>query len=305
MSLRIAVTGAEGFVGRHVARLLRSRGHSVFGIVRNDAKDLSGFLDDYVAVDLTERWPSGPELDVIVHLAGLSAVGPSFEHPQRYITDNSAMVVNMCESLLSLSNPPRILGVSSGSLYQPTPTPTAEDAPLQMDSPYSVSKALLENVLAHYRLRGIQSVVVRPFNHVGPGQGPGFLVPDLFDRIGALEVREALSVGDLSTSRDYTDVRDVAMAYALLCEAPSLRHFVYNVASGHATSGFDVLREVCSILNVVTPQLMADPVYTRPADKPYAVGDATRIRHELGWSPSIPLRESLGDFLLSASSGAK
>ncbi|MGC5077838.1 NAD-dependent epimerase/dehydratase family protein [Agrococcus sp. DT81.2] len=291
MTMRLAVTGVDGFVGRQVARIAADRGHHVVGLTRSDDVEVPG-VADVVTVDLTCEWPRMPPVDAIVHLAGLAAVGPSFDDPLRYITDNTAMAVHLCEALLRTPSPaPRVVAASSGAVYAPSDRPIDESAPLAFDSPYAVSKGTVDNLLSYYQGRGLDTVVVRPFNHIGPGQAPGFLVPDLLEQLDALAPDEPLSVGNLEAERDYTDVRDVATAYVLLAEAPTLAHSAYNVAAGRARSGHEVLAAICAAMGRAVPSLR--PGKRRPLDVPSVVGDATRLRRELAWTPRFDFEASI------------
>lgn len=296
----LVVTGVGGFVGAHLAREASLAGRSVFGVGRADTApaDLVDILDGYAGGDLRVRWPDAapPDADV-VHLAGRSAVGASFERPQDYLADNSAMTTVVCEAALRSGVAGRIVAVSSGAVYR-APTDEAgvdESAPLGFSSPYAVSKVLVENQVAYYRARGLDAVVARPFNHFGPGQGAGFLVPDLALQVATLTEGSALEVGNLDTRRDYSDVRDVARAYLALIDAPTLRHDRYNVASGTARSGRDVLDAICSALGREVPPVSIDASRLRPTDPPTIRGDAARLRGETGWSPVVPFAQSIAD----------
>ncbi|KAA6434892.1 NAD-dependent epimerase/dehydratase family protein [Agrococcus sediminis] len=296
MSLRIAITGADGFVGRHVARLAAERGHRVVGVLRSERREPPPDLDEAVVADLAHAASALPPVDVVLHLAGLAAVGPSFAQPQRYLEQNSAMVTHLAESLLQADERPRLIGASSGAVYAPGEGPLDERAPTACASPYVVSKLLVELQLDYYRGRGLETIAVRPFNHLGPGQGEGFLLPDLAAGLRRLRPGEALPVGDLTTRRDYTDVRDVAAAYLALCEAPVLEHPLYNVASGIARSGEEVLAALCAALGVPMPPRVRIAGERRPVDAQEVVGDAGRLRDELGWRPRIGLAETVRDF---------
>ena len=166
-------------------------------------------------------------------------------------------------------------------------------------SPYAVSKVLVENQLAYYRGRGLDTVVARPFNHSGPGQGPGFLIPDLIRRVTDSSSEDVLSVGSLSTRRDYTDVRDVARAYLSLITAPSLSHDIYNVASGTTRSGREILAAVSVALGRPVPETRVDPSLVRPNDPASITGDATRLRAETGWAPDIAFEQMIADSVAS------
>lgn len=261
-------------------------------------------MDEYFTCDLTEGFPSGAITGRILHLAGLAAVGPSFHESQRYVETNSAMVTHICESVLAeqAGQSIRILGVSSGAVYDSSATlePICETSALRMSSPYVVSKVLLENQLSYYRSRGLSTVTVRPFNHIGPFQSRGFLLPDLFSAIQDLPSGEPLRVGNLQTARDYLDVRDVARAYLALLEAESPRYDVYNVCSGEAHSGEQILRILCDSLGIAVPLVEIDEQRIRPNDARSIVGSASRLRDELGWSPTFSITESIRDFVSAA-----
>lgn len=299
-SQTVIVTGADGFVGRHVCAIARSRGHRVIGITRAHVSDerFTPIVDSAISVDLTQRWPD-VHGDCIIHLAGLAAVGPSFDHPQRYIDVNSRMITMMGETLLASRRKPRIVGVSSGAVYDPSGSagrPLDESTPTEPTSPYAVSKLLMEAQLAYYRARGLDVVIARPFNHIGPGQARGFLLPDLVAGLRALAPGEPLAVGSLTTARDYTDVRDVAMAYILLAEARQLQSRVYNVASGTAVTGMRMLELASTAIGRPVPHVEVDPGRVRSQDAPLIRGDASLLQHEVGWSARVPIVDSVQDY---------
>jgi len=297
----LAVTGIDGFVGRHLARLAVEHGWSVIGLARAADPDpeLSSLLSEYHAGDLAQRWPASLRADAVIHLAGLAAVGPSFDRPQEYLETNSAIVTLMCEAMLEWSTPPRLVGVSSGAVYGANSPDRAVDerTPTAPTSPYVVSKLLVEQQLGYYARRGIDTVIARPFNHIGPGQSTGFLVPDLAAALRALAPGEELSTGNLATERDYTDVRDVAAAYLTLAEAPSHEHRVYNVCSGTALAGYELLELVASALELPVPRTVVDPARLRAVDNPRITGSAVRLHDEYGWAPQIDIAQSISDFV--------
>ncbi|MBF4561683.1 NAD-dependent epimerase/dehydratase family protein [Microbacterium sp. VKM Ac-2870] len=299
MTRRLVVTGVDGFVGRHLARVAAQSGFEVFGISRNaqpDAEALAS-LTGYASADLRRGWPVGVPLDAdVVHLAGLAAVGPSFDSPQEYIDGNSAMVTSMCEALLSAGFTGRVVGVSTGAVYaQEEEVARIETDPVAYTSPYVVSKVLTENQLAYYARRGLRTVVARPFNHIGPNQGPGFLLPDLLRQHLASAPERPLRVGNLDTRRDYTDVRDVARAYLALATAPRLAHDVYNVASGTARSGREILEALYEALGQPVPPLEVDDSRIRVTDPALIVGNSSRLRSDTGWFPAVSFRSTIAD----------
>lgn len=298
---RVVVTGVNGFVGRHLARELAGHGHEVLGVGHEEGARAEG-LADYRAHDLLTGWPRGIDADAVVHLAGLSAVGPSFTDPQRYLEQNSAMVTNVGEALVRSGSSARVLVVSSGAVYDAhQDLPLTETSRIGHTSPYVVSKLLVEHQVAYYAGRGLDTVVVRPFNHIGPGQGSGFLVPDLYDAAGrAVAGDGVLRVGDLETRRDYTDVRDVARAYRLLLEADVLEHRLFNVCSGRSWSGRELYELIAAAAALEGLTAEIDPARIRPGDPREVVGSAERLRDAVGWEPEIDVATSVGDFVAAA-----
>jgi GDP-4-dehydro-6-deoxy-D-mannose reductase len=300
MSGTLVVTGVDGFVGRHLARMAAAEGLSVIGVARSTEvrKSLADSLAEYHSADLRVQWPSSiPAEAPVVHLAGLAAVGASFDRPQDYITGNTAMVTTMCEARVAAGATGRVVGVSTGAVYahRHGDGPRTEEHPVAFTSPYVVSKVSTEHQFEYYRRRGLDTVVVRPFNHIGPGQTSGFIVPDLIERLRVLATGERLRVGNLATRRDYTDVRDVARAYLGLATSPGLEHEVYNVSSGVSTSGRDLLAYVCRALGRAVPPTETDPSRVRVTDPEEIVGNSTRLREEIGWEPRVDIAQSVAE----------
>lgn len=297
---RIVITGINGFVGHHLAKELRDNGHDVIGIGRDEtvSEKIKNYINEYHTADLVKEWPALPDIDGIIHLAGLAAVGPSFDSPQTYINANSAMVTNLCEYYMAQDKKPRIIIVSSGAIYDSNqPMPITEESKIGFNSPYAVSKILTENQASYYRGRGLDCIVARPFNHIGPGQGDGFLVPALATGLlKAHEAGESLSVGNLKTRRDYTDVRDVAKAYRMLVEAPSLSHSIYNVCSGKSTSGEEMLALIQDAMNIHDIAVEVDQSKIRPNDPMDIYGDSSALQNDTGWSSSIELATTITDY---------
>lgn len=300
--MKIVITGINGFVGKHLTRELKNNGHLVIGLDRSEAvhPEIADVVDEYHAADLSTAWPELPNVDAIIHLAGLAAVGPSFDSPQLYININSAIVTNMCEYYLKQDKKPRIVTISSGAIYDTTtPMPITELSLIAYTSPYTVSKVLLENQAAYYSSRGIECIVMRPFNHVGPGQLPGFLVPDLAEKIRTRAAdTDPIEVGNLDTKRDYTDVRDVVKAYRLVAtKEGKLDHPVYNVCSGVSHSGHEVLGAIVSAMQIEAPETVVNEKFLRPNDIMDICGDNSRLVSEFGWGLTYSFEQTIADFV--------
>lgn len=297
---KIAVTGVNGFVGKHLVRELHKNNISVVGVGREETTDseISELLSDYQIVDLTKEWPELDDVDAVIHLAGLAAIGPSFEDPQNYIEVNSSMVTHMAEYYLQIEKKPRLIIVSSGAIYDSSePMPLTEKSAVGFNSPYAVSKVLVESQCAYYRNRGLDCIVVRPFNHIGPGQLGGFLVPDTIEQLHA---GGSLIVGNIATRRDYTDVRDIARAYYLLATSSGLTHTTFNACSGKSISGEEIITLLKQLAHKEDVLVEVDHSKIRPTDPDEIYGDASALKEDTGWEPIIKLQQTLQDALLAA-----
>jgi GDP-4-dehydro-6-deoxy-D-mannose reductase len=296
---RIAVTGASGFVGQTLVEHLAISGYEVVGISepREPPPRISNSLYEYHDADLAHAWPKTAPVKGIVHLAGLAAVGPSFERPQDYINTNSAMVTHLFEHVLRQGWKGRAIIVSSGAVYGSTGDSKGltEYSPSLATSPYVVSKLLIEQQTEYYRQRGLDALVARPFNHIGPGQRTGFIVPDLATKVREWQPDTTLAVKNLDSARDYTDVRDIVGAYEVLLEQPQPRHTTYNVCSGYSHSGWEVLKAVCTALGKEIPPV--EITDHRAIDPSVITGSAERLKFEMGWEPTIEFQTSIDDFV--------
>lgn len=239
--------------------------------------------------------------DVVYHLAALSHVGRSWDDPSEVLRVNVLGTAEVLAAARSLPTPPLVLAVSSAEVYgsvEADQLPIGEGVPVAPATPYAASKAAAEQVaLQAWRGFGQPVVVVRPFNHIGPGQAPTFAVSALARRIvqarasGTTELR----VGNLASRRDFTDVRDVVRAYRLLARSGKPGS-VYNVCSGRAVAIAEVVRELVA-LSGAELELVTDPDLVRPVDVPVLEGDAGALRAATGWSPELALEDTLRDVL--------
>ena len=290
--MRALVTGGEGFVGRHLAAELRLAGVEVVtGDLECDVTDLTQITELVAA--------ASP--DAIYHLAALAHVGESWRDPTRVLEVNVLGTANVLAAARSEAPQATCLIVSSAEVYglvSPDQLPIDETTPLAPVTPYAASKAAAEQIaLQAARGYGQRVIVVRPFNHIGPGQALTFAVPAFARRI--LDARSAgsstLRVGNLSARRDFTDVRDVVTAYRLLVEAGEPGE-IYNVATGVDVSLEEVVLALEAIAEVAL-ELVVDPELLRPVDLPVLRGDATKLRAATGWKPQLSLESSLADVM--------
>jgi GDP-4-dehydro-6-deoxy-D-mannose reductase len=193
----------------------------------------------------------------------------------------------------------RVLIPGSAMVYAASSEPIAEDHPLLPASPYALSK-LAQELAGRDNPGGPQVSIARAFNHFGPRQDPWFVASGFARRIADIEVgrwEPVMAVGNLDARRDLTDVRDTVSAYRQILER-GVPGSIYNVCSGRAIA----IRELLDMLLArarVPIEIKPDPARYRPNDQPIILGDPSRIRRELGWTPKIPLEQTLDDLLES------
>ena len=293
---KLLVTGHTGFVGRAVRGVLQANpDHPPWRLatlpdgfdVRSPA--LAGHISDL-------------RPDAVLHLGGLTSVAESFRDPVRFFDVNFNGTWNLLKALRSASFSGRLLYVSSGDCYGAVDAddlPIRETHPMRPRSPYAVSKVAAESLCYQWtQTEGLDIVVSRSFNHLGPGQDTRFAVPWLAKQITMMRKGAAphrIVAGDLEVTRDMTDVRDVVSAYLSLIERGRTGE-VYNVGSGRETRLSDVLHELLSLAGV-TAEVVTDPARVRIHEQRRAVADVRKIANDTGWSARIPLSRTLGDML--------
>jgi len=300
---KVLVTGANGFVGQHLVRELSENDITVVGVGGSiGSHDKSPYITEYLELDLTKTDEVSKldfkGVDGVIHLAGLAAIGASFDDPMLYISTNIGIEVNLYEAALAQKVSPRFLIISTGALYDPAAhLPLTESSNILPSSPYSVSKIGQEQMARYYHGRQLDSIIARPFNHIGPGQSPGFIVPDLAQQIVAVLDHRAseVMVGNLDAQRDYTDVRDIVRAYRLLLEK-GLSGEIYNICSGTPRSGHDILAGLSQAAGV-EPKVSQDKSKLRPSDNPIIYGDHQKLTTDTGWQPEIALETTLSDVI--------
>jgi GDP-4-dehydro-6-deoxy-D-mannose reductase len=256
-----------------------------------------------VAVDLLDAPATGraiaqAEPEVVYHLAALASVAGSWERPGTALSENTLATLNLLEAVRTQTPDARVIVVGSGEVYgRPAALPVDEDAPLRPQNPYAVSKAAVDLLAAMYAdAHGLAVVRVRAFNHAGPRQSTDYVVASLTRQVAAgLAAGEnpvRVVTGNPEPRRDFTDVRDVVLAYrALAASAPP---DAYNVCSGRATS----VAELIALLRDVTGREIAhevDPARVRAHDVMEIRGSHDRLTAATGWEPRIPLATTLAD----------
>lgn len=285
MSGPVLVTGAGGFVGRHL--LAELGGRAVAG--RADVTD-----GDALAAELREVAPAA-----VCHLAAATSVAESWQRGAETWRVNVLGTVALLDAVRAEAPEARTLVVSTGEVYGPTPHgPAGEETPVAPLSPYAASKAAAELAATRAaRAEKLDVVVARPFQHAGPGQDERFAIGSWTARIARLERAGGgeLEVGDLTVRRDLTDVRDVTRAYRLLLD-PATPAGTYNVCSGRTVELATVLDTLVRLAREPV-EVRDNPALRRPVDVPVLAGDPARLEAATGWRAEIPLEQTLADAL--------
>jgi GDP-4-dehydro-6-deoxy-D-mannose reductase len=281
------VTGGSGFAGRHLLELLPA--------AVAPSRDEVDLLDaESVRAAVRESAP-----ETVWHLAAQASVGRSWEAPAETISENVAMTANLLEAVRREAPSATVVLISSGEIYGPPDRlPVEEEAPLRPQNPYAVSKAAADLLGGQYAdATGLRVVRLRPFNHTGPGQSDDYVVGTLTRQVAEAEaagLAEAMvRTGNPDSARDFSDVRDVARAYLL---AAGLEPGVYNVASGRAVSVRELIELVRAAARIPVRHEV-DPARVRAHDVPEVRGSAERLHAATGWTPEIPLDQTVADAL--------
>lgn len=333
--MRAMVTGACGFVGRHLVRELAENGYEVLATDRYDGPpphivgeietglgeaselisidgttaDLAlpaavayrgcNLLDNGAIAALVEQWRP----KAVVHLAAQSSAGVSYRDPRGTLETNIFGTLNLLEAVRGCGEGPiRFLSVCSSEEYgrrAREEMPLTEKSPVEPASPYAVSKAAQGMLSLQYGITyGIEAIVTRSFGHTGPGQTDRFVLPSFAKQCAAVDAGLAepvVKVGNLDVVRDFLDVRDVVGAYRVLLENGS-GGTVYNVCSGAGLNLKNALKELIRITGAGI-DVVTDPERLRPVDVPVMIGDNARLRRDTGWEASVPVERMLRDLL--------
>lgn len=300
------VIGAAGFVGNYLIEEMSINGMAVYA-TKLPHEQLNNEHATVYDLDIMERQAIVDLLfeirpDYIFHLAAQSSVGLAWKNPGLTIDVNIKGSVNVLDAIRELYYKPRVLLIGSGEEYghiHENEIPISEENSLRPGNIYAATKAC-QNMIGNIYSKAydIELMMVRAFNHIGPGQLPLFVVSDFCKQVVEIEkgLREPImKVGNLAAKRDFTDVRDVVKAYVQLIQK-GIPGETYNVGSGNAQEIHYILDLIIS-LSSADVKVEIDPNKLRPVDVPIIEADITKINELTGWRPQIPLKQTIAETL--------
>jgi GDP-6-deoxy-D-talose 4-dehydrogenase len=274
--LKILVTGAAGFTGRHFIESAAGAGHVPVSL-QADIRDPEALRQEVLAV----------RPDAVVHLAGIAFVAHADE--RAFYDVNLFGTLNLLDALRQCGTLQKVLLASSANVYgNAEQSPLPETQPLAPVNHYAASKVAMEH-MARARAQDLPLVITRPFNYTGPGQSTQFVIPKLVEHFR--RKAPTLPLGNLEVEREYNDVRTTCAAYLRLLD-PSVATGTYNVCSGRTYS----LASVLDMLRRITghdPAVLVDPGLVRANDIRRLCGDPARLHAAIGALPARPLEETL------------
>ena len=311
-TVKVLVTGADGFVGRYLVPKLVASGHEVIAAVRPGGAAPSEWLAEKersaveaVTFDLAD--PESVEAaarrapDGVVHLAAVASSREARRDPGHAWTVNAAGTARLLEALGAVreagEGDPLVIVVSSGEVYGDGPArPRLETDPVRPRSPYAATKAAAEIAAGEIANRtGLRVMVARAFQHIGPGQSTAYVVPGLLTRLvqARREGKHEVPTGNLEPVRDITDVRDVVAAYLALLERGAAGE-TYNVARGEGIALSELFAMLARAVGADAAPVR-DPSLARSGDIPHLVGDPAKLRVATGWTPAYTIDQTLRD----------
>jgi len=307
--MRCLITGISGFAGGHLTAELLKRGAEVAGLDQVTGKQLEPFADsilfaegDIREAEATRRLAAEFRPDTIFHLAAITHVAQAWQQRRTTLEINVIGTASVLEVAAELDPKPTVVLASSGQVYGAAPAdsaPLTEDAPLDPEGPYAVSKLCCELLARQaWSGEGVPTINLRTFNYTGPWQAPSFVCSDFARQVVRAEAGldpPEMTVGDLEAKRDFSDVRDVVDAFLLAAERGGPGR-AYNIASGNAVSIGTILEHLRSAVDMKI-DVRQDPGRLRKIDPSALRGDASRARAELGWQPRHSLEDALDSVL--------
>ena len=306
--MKALIIGGAGFVGAYLIKELSAAGMEVHATClpfeRDKITEKCGvhtldIMNKDDVLDLINQISP----DVIYHLAAQSSVSVSWKRPQLTAEINVVGSINVLEAVREASRKDiRLIMIGTGEEYgfiRKDACPLSEDEILNPGNIYAATKACQEMISRIYvRAYKMDIIMVRAFNHSGPGQNSIFVISDFCRQIAEIErgdKKPEMSVGNLSAMRDFTDVRDVVKAYRLLFEK-GVSGKVYNIGRGKAVD-IQYILDTALKQTKMEIEVKQDPARMRASDIPLIEPDISRIKEDTGWEAEISMEQTIRDTL--------
>jgi dTDP-glucose 4,6-dehydratase len=303
---KILVTGADGFIGSHLAEELVRRGHSVRAFVYYNSFNSWGWLDgadkhirdslEVFAGDIRDPFGTKEAMrgcDVVLHLAALIAIPYSYHSPATYVATNVNGTLNIVQAARELGIE-KLVHTSTSEVYGTARfVPITEEHPLQGQSPYSATKIGADQIaMSFHTAFGTPVAIIRPFNTYGPRQSARAVLPATILQIAG--GRRVLKLGALHPTRDFNYVADTVRGFIAVAESDGSVGRVINVGSNFEISIGDAVNMIAELMNVpITIETDAERLRPAKSEVERLWADNTRARQVLGWEPEYGGREGL------------
>ncbi len=313
---KILITGFSGFVGHHFLQYLydnHSSDTEVYGIdLREPTWDYKAYEDkmkvhfknvNLLDIDQMRELFTFFRPDYVLHLASFSSVAYSWKYPAESFSNNTDIFLKLATVVRELVPECRVLSIGSSEEYgnvDEDEIPIKETNELRPTSPYAVARISQEMLSKLFSDSfGMNIILTRSFNHIGPWQDDRFVVPSFVKRIKDIKLQGktegTIETGDTTIVRDFVDVRDVVRAYYMLLKNGKSGE-VYNICSGTGRPLRQIIDMIANELDMKIDNTV-NPDFVRPNDNRVMIGDFSKIKNEIGWEPLIPFDKTIRDIV--------
>lgn len=297
--MKALITGSKGFIGSHLSAELEANGYEIIkcDIAEGDGIVAMNIMDQAMIQSVLEKY----QPDVLINMAGQANVGLSWKKPQFTVELNTIGLINILEAVRVVNPKIRVIAIGSSDEYgnlKDIGTNVTEDIPVKPITPYAISKQAQELFAQLYvNSYGMDICMVRLFNLGGAGQMKGYMIADFASGVADVEAGKStqMSVGNLTSARDFTHVKDACRAVRLIAEKGH-KGEVYNICSGVTHTAQEVLDKLIGMAKVEV-RVVQDQARMRPSDTPVVCGNHDKLTEHTGWKPEIGLDQILRDAL--------
>ena len=297
--MKALITGSKGFIGSHLSAELEANGYELIkcDIAEGNGIVAMNIMDQAMVQRVLEKY----QPDVLINMAGQANVGLSWMKPQFTVELNTIGLINILEAARTVDPKMRVIAVGSSDEYgnlREIGANVTEDIPVKPITPYAISKQAQELFAQLYvNSYGMDICMVRLFNLGGAGQMKGYMIADFASGVADVEAGKStqVSVGNLTSARDFTHVKDACRAMRLIAEKGH-KGEVYNICSGVTHTAQEVLDKLIGMAKVEV-RVVQDQARMRPSDTPVVCGNHDKLTEHTGWKPEIGLDQILRDAL--------